>query len=171
MSSSCPCAPTAEKMNELAKGMASAAPPYKIIQKNADAHIVSSEKHKTVGYVIINNKAALPDTGMVIKTSSPCTVMTTAPDAASLELGVADPDRFAEPHDITVTLKGLWKLKKSVVTEGVDAPKISAKNNAEGEDHRRDRPLRRRANGGVCFKPKPTMARIDMKVVQNNVLT
>ena len=61
----------------------------------------------------------------------------------TLALGLADPDlhntettanpfRWSMPVEITLTLKGLWKLKDQVITKGVDAPVIKTSINLNG---------------------------------------
>lgn len=118
--------PTVETMEKLAREMLSATPPYQILRRNAKTHIVRSTRHQTTGYIVFDKSESLPDSEIVARVDTPCTLMVRTDGRNGLQFAIADPNRFAEPHNIKVTLKGLWKLKTTVAVEGVDAPKVDA---------------------------------------------
>ncbi|MEI6555140.1 MAG: polysaccharide lyase family 8 super-sandwich domain-containing protein [Paludibacter sp.] len=134
--------PTVDSMKNIANGMKSSIPPFKILQRDKKAHIVYCERNKTTSYVVYDSSTTLPE-GIVSKVSSPCTFITEMKQDGTLALGLADPDlhnaetttnpfRFSMPLELTLTLKGQWKLKDKVITSGVDAPIIKTSINLDG---------------------------------------
>ncbi len=134
--------PTVDSMKNIANSMKSSIPPFRILQRDKKAHIVYCERNKTIAYVIFDSSTTLPSS-IVSNVSSPCTLITEMKPDGTLALGLADPDlhntettanpfRWSMPVEITLTLKGLWKLKDQVITKGVDAPVIKTSINLNG---------------------------------------
>ena len=121
--------PTEERMAGVAASMKSNHPEIEIIQQDEHAHVVKNNRLDSTGYVFFDTSAVLEDQ-VINKVNSPVVMMTKEwENGSGLSIAIADPDLRMEktdenplgwsmPKDITVTLKGSWKLKETAEYQG-----------------------------------------------------
>jgi len=112
---------TPEAMEQLA-----ADPPYRIIQRDQDAHIVWHTAARRWSCVFFVPQEVGPQTvdteALQIKAvDQPCLIMAEALQDGQLDLSVADPDLNLEdgahkPRPLRVTLRGEWRLLEATGT-------------------------------------------------------
>jgi len=107
-------ATTPDAMAQFAASMDQPDPPYRIVQKNAQAHVVRDRESRTTGYVVFDSSWRSRAT-ILRAVNRPCTVMVTE-GQRGLRVSVASTDmdswlrEIILSGDIVLTLSGRWTL-------------------------------------------------------------
>lgn len=98
-----------------------AEPPYRVLQRDQDAHIVWDAARRLWGCVFFVPREAARHTAAsktlpVKAVDRPCLIMAADADDGQLDLSVADPDLnlqqgASQPRPLRVTLRGAWRLR------------------------------------------------------------
>lgn len=90
-------------------------PTYKVLRRDANAHIVASDADRLTSYVLFEPPAELPSEGMLQGADTCCLVMIHQPDKNNLTLTVAQPDLalYRGPSDEAFDENGL-RIERSI---------------------------------------------------------